>query len=380
MTHLNRWFKFGLAIAIFTLIGLIIGVFLPVNVFMNSGKNVGDTVSTEADSEENQFVTSVKLMSGTAPVARGEFERGTPLGVDSAIDLPITAAEAVVGGWKDPVLCSIGRGRFFQKGLVGEGEPYFLMYDAVDRLIGIYQYSEFEMPPPWEKHDQLSGGGGLTIIDYPHWSLVIYFRDPVKACKTEEGAGVLSGYFPGDGGKVRSTPTPVLIATPTPTAGKVVEMAVIKTSKLKALSFEVTGDPKAKKIEGTLNRSGVLTLVNEGVVTVTDNSGNTEVLNEGILSFTFNGLGATLSGIAAALQDPVDAKSAYINNLKRRGVSGTVLGSDLTGLIPTAVADASVTVTLWIDERSRIVRLQVEGAVISDDATDIVRVFNIGSL
>ena len=84
-----------------------------------------------------------------------------------------------------------------------------------------------------------------------------------------------------------------------------------------------------------------------------------------------------MSGIAAVLQDPVDAKSAYIENLKRRGVSGTVFGSDLSGLIPTAIADVSVTVTLWFDDRGRVLRLEVEGAVTPDDAADTVRVLDV---
>ena len=177
---------------------------------------------------------------------------------------------------------------------------------------------------------------------------------------------------------VKSTPTPVLPPTPTPAADLVLKNAVEKTAKLKGLSFELTGDPMAKKIEGTLDRKGALTLVKEGVVTVTDKSRNTEVLDGSAVPFTFDSLGTTLSGIAAVLQDPVDAKSAYINNLKRRGVSGTVFGSDLTGLIPTAVADASVTVSLWFDERGRILRLQLEGAVIPEDAIDTVRVLDVG--
>ena len=290
----------------------------------------------------------------------------------------MTSSEAIAAGWKDSVLCRVGRGRYFQKGNVDEDEQFFLMYNTQDRLIGIYYFSEDEMRAPWEQMDTLEGAGGLTLIDFPHWGLFVYFEDSTRACATTEeqvGGGEAWG---GERSQVKSTPTPVLPPTPTPAADLVLKNAVEPTGKLKALSFELTGDPIAKKIEGTLDRKGALTLVKEGVVTVTDTSRNTEVLDVSAVPFSFDSLGATLSGIASVVQEPVDAKSAYINNLKRRGVSGTVLGSDLTGLIPTALADASVTVSLWFDERSRVLRLQIEGAITPDDATDTVRVLDVG--
>ena len=102
-------------------------------------------------------------------------------------DLRVTAAEAVAAGWKDPILCSAGRGRYFQKGPADEGPPYFLMYDTSDELIGIYLFSKNEMPPPWRKIEELLGGGGLTIIDFEHWGLFVYFRDQLLACTGQQG-------------------------------------------------------------------------------------------------------------------------------------------------------------------------------------------------
>jgi hypothetical protein len=100
------------------------------------------------------------------------------------IDLPITAADAVAAGWTDPILCSPGRGRYFTKGAAGEVEvdPYLLMYNDVDSLIGVYLYSTGEMPPPWEKDDVLLGGGGIPVVDFEHWGVFVYFQDSVKAC------------------------------------------------------------------------------------------------------------------------------------------------------------------------------------------------------
>ena len=374
----KKWFQVGAASTITAVVGLVIGVLIAGSESIGSVKDVAGTVATGEVEEETGFVGLVTLMSGTAPVARGEFERDLALGVDNAIELPLTTVEAVAAGWKDPVLCSIGRGRFFQKGSLGEGEPYFLMYNSVDNLIGVYLYSEAEMPPPWERHDLLAGGGGLTIIDYPHWSLVVYFRDPVRACRGGEGRGVLSMYSPGEGGAIRSTPTPYVPPTPTPTAGQVLESVVAKTAKVNSLSFTLTGDPEAQKVEGTLGSKGTLSLVREGVVTVTDSAGATQDVAAESLSFSYEGLGATLSAIAGALQDPVDTNAAFIDNLKRRGVTGTVLGADLSALVPTAVADARVSVSLWFDDKDRIVRLRLEGAVTPDDPPDAVRVLDLG--
>ena len=103
-------------------------------------------------------------------------------------ELPLTAAEAVAAGWVDPILCSTGRGRYFQKGGVEE-VPYLLMYDAADQLTGMYMVSETEMPAPWERTEQISGGAG-AVIDYEHWGLFVYFRDPIKACVAlDDGCG-----------------------------------------------------------------------------------------------------------------------------------------------------------------------------------------------
>ena len=98
------------------------------------------------------------------------------------MDLPLAVSDAVADGWTDPIFCSSGRGRYFHKGPAGEGEPFFLMYNSDDQLIGMYLFSKSEMPTPWKRLDELKGGGGLTIIDFEHWSLVVFFQDPTRAC------------------------------------------------------------------------------------------------------------------------------------------------------------------------------------------------------
>jgi len=254
----------------------------------------------------------------------------------------------------------------------------------MDDLIGVYMYSKTEMPPPWKHLDSLAGGGGLNIIDFSHWGIFVYFQDSVRACRTTQAP-------PGRGGgsgaisvrkAVRSTPTPYVPPTPTPTAGQLLETVVAQMAKVASLSFTLTGDPEgtplgagidAEKVEGTLASSGTVSL------TVTGSAGTSLEVAAGSLSFfTFEGLAVTLSGIAGALQEPVDTNGQFIDNLKRRGISGTVQGLDLSALVPTAVADARVAISLWFDEEARIRRLRVEGAVAPDDPPDAVRVLDVG--
>ena len=54
------------------------------------------------------------------------------------------------------------------------------------------------------------------------------------------------------------------------------------------------------------------------------------------------------------------------------------MAATLSALIPTAVADARVAVSIWFDDRGRIVRLRIEGAVTPDDPPDAVRVLDVG--
>ena len=378
----DRWVQVGVTGTIAVVVGLVIGVLIAGSGSVDSLKDVAGTVATGEFSDQTGIGDSVTIRTGGGIQTRGEAYAGTfdetPLGQDLGIELPLTAAAAVAAGWNDPVLCTVGRGRYFQKGDAGEGEPYFLMYNSFDRLIGIYQFSEAEMPSPWEQMDSLTGGGGLTLIDFEHWGMFVYFQDSTRACGTTEGAKGTGAAWGGERTQVKSTPTPVVPPTPTPSAGQVLESVVAKTAKAKSLSFTLTGDPEAQKVEGTLGSKGTLTLVKEGIVTVTDSEGIELELDASSLPLSFDSLGTTLSSIAGALQEPVDTKAAFIDNLKRRGVTGTVLGADLSALVPTAVADARVTVSLWFDDKSRVRRLRIEGAVTPDDPPDTVRVLDVG--
>ncbi len=392
----NKRFQLGAAIIVAVIVGVVAGVLVAGSGTVSTVKDVATTVAT---GEFSQRTVAGRVTLTTGPSIPLDFSTGSAHTGDNLaghgaaweatiISLPLTATGAVEAGWEDPILCSVGRGRYFQNGPPGEDYSHFLMYDTADQLLGIYLFSEAEMPAPWERWDSFVDGG-LTIIPYEHWGLFVYFQDPSKACQTgtgEAGGGsVVSGskeikdvheFGAAEmGGK--STPTPYVAPTPTPTADQKLSRVVTRTAKVSALGFTLKGDPAFKKIEGKLGSKGKLTLVKEGIVTVTDSAGKAEVAI-GSLPVSFEGLGPTLSGIAAAIQGPVEAKSTWVDSLSREGVSGTVLGSDLSALIPTAVADAPVAVSIWFDDRGRIVRLRIEGKVTPDDPPDAVRILDVG--
>ena len=162
----NRWVQLVVVGAAMAVLGAVAGV------VALSGPEDAQTVSVG----DRVMFTS----GGTVQVSGDGGDIGT-LAAAADEKLPLTSAQAVAAGWKDPVLCSVGRGRYFQKGPGGEGVPYFPMFNRDDALIGIYHFSETEMPPPWTQMDELYGGGGLKLLD-AHWGTFVYFQDPTRAC------------------------------------------------------------------------------------------------------------------------------------------------------------------------------------------------------
>jgi hypothetical protein len=140
---------------------------------------------------EGSLVGPVTFTSGGTKLPRPSGEPWPSSFAADLVDLPLTAAAAVAAGWTDPILCSAGRGRYFTKGTAGEVEvdPYLLMYNVADDLIGVYLYSTSEMPPPWEKLDKILGGGSIPVVDFEHWGVFVYFQDSVKACSVSRTEG-----------------------------------------------------------------------------------------------------------------------------------------------------------------------------------------------
>ena len=281
-------------------------------------------------------VISFVAFSGSGETASVVDDHVSLVGAASAglsEQLPLTGAGAVAAGWQDPVLCDQARGKFFQKDTPGEGLPYFLMYDNVDDLIGIYQFSLAEMPPPWKYYETLEGGG-KSIIDFPHWSLIVYFVDPLQACARPDKGGVGTGGLHGAARaperEYQGPPTP----TPTLAPTEALEAAATKMAALRTLTFTLSGEPEGTEPIPSLEGGSV-----EGTVDLGD-AANIEVGGQRVsaasLPVGYLDLGVTVGEIARALRDPVEAANVWIDNKPHRGLSGTVLGKDLALLVPGA--------------------------------------------
>ncbi len=166
----KRWVQEASGFAVAAVLLVVVVVLLASGEGGSTGNSVGDRV----------FLTSGGTIqqSGHMPGVLGKLR--SQITVD--MDLPLTAAEAVAAGWTDPIFCSPGRGRYFHKGPAGEGEPFFLMYNSADELIGMYLFTKSEMPIPWKRLDELRGGGGITIVDFEHWGLIVFYQDSTRAC------------------------------------------------------------------------------------------------------------------------------------------------------------------------------------------------------
>ena len=55
-------------------------------------------------------------------------------------------------------------------------EPYSLIFDNLNRVVGVYIYSEIEQEAPWE-YTEATGP-----YPYPHWGLHAFFLDSSNAC------------------------------------------------------------------------------------------------------------------------------------------------------------------------------------------------------
>ena len=152
---MTRWVQVGVVTFV---VGVVVGIIVPVALSSGSGAaSVGD-----------------RLL-----LAPGGSNATAGLG-PSAQPVPLTGAEAVSAGWKDPVLCAPGRGKYFQR--EGEENPYFPLFNRQDELIGLYLSSDTEMPLPWRKLDELRGVGASPVVDREHWGMYIFIKDSLTAC------------------------------------------------------------------------------------------------------------------------------------------------------------------------------------------------------
>ena len=131
------------------------------------------------------------LTTGSSSAAgQGSPSAGGTVGLGGAGDrLPGTAVQALADLWNEAATCAAGRGRYFQQKGPDESESYLLIYDQGDQLIGVYLYTMAEMPAPWQRMEQLQGSGGKAILDFEHWGLFVYTRDPIGACAEAAESG-----------------------------------------------------------------------------------------------------------------------------------------------------------------------------------------------
>ena len=128
---------------------------------------------------------------------------------------------------------------------------------------------------------------------------------------------------------------------------------------------------EASKIEGAVILPDQVTLK------TTEPGGEPQQVPADSLPFRFDGLAATLAGILEALEDPSDAPRQWIENVPTRGFSGSVKSEQLKALIPSAIPDATVTVSLWLDDDSVVRRVEIQGPVVANDSPDPVRVLEL---
>ena len=93
--------------------------------------------------------------------------------------LPTTLLEAKNTGWIEQTSCIANKGKY----LTQKDSQYLLTFNIQDELIGIYLISQSEKKSPWTKSESLSIGS-QTIIDYPHWNLVVNLKNPSNACES----------------------------------------------------------------------------------------------------------------------------------------------------------------------------------------------------
>ncbi len=104
--------------------------------------------------------------------------------------LPLTAEEAVAAGWIGGSDCVDRLGRVFHRAAADPNDvsaptmmgsranPLMLLMDSNGDIIGFQLMSLSPQPvPPWEYLQQ-----GHMGMNFEHWSMHVYLRDPAKAC------------------------------------------------------------------------------------------------------------------------------------------------------------------------------------------------------
>jgi len=146
------------------LIGAGIGIVLSLILFSN------DTV--DLTSIGDRFV----LATGESPGAPDIWNQPQIIDVWEEVQ-PLTLTAANIARWEKEVTCIPNVGYYSRRAAKNDlPEPYSLIFDNLDRVIGVYLFSENEQQPPWQS-SQATGP-----YPYPHWGLHVFFQDSSNAC------------------------------------------------------------------------------------------------------------------------------------------------------------------------------------------------------
>ena len=152
-------------------IGLIITLVLGLAI----GFIISFTFLSSDDGGTNSVGSVFILATGSAETGSAGYTRS---GIQAWEEtLPLTLSEARNLRWEKEVSCVKGVGYYSRRTSANDtAEPYSLIFDNKDNVIGIYFYSQNEQSSPWQ---QVQSTGPFP---YPHWGLYILFQDSTNAC------------------------------------------------------------------------------------------------------------------------------------------------------------------------------------------------------
>lgn len=97
--------------------------------------------------------------------------------------------------------------------------------------------------------------------------------------------------------------------------------------------------------------------------------------------FNFGGIGATLSEILPAIQNPVITGRESVGGGQAVRVDGDIVSDDMSGLITDADPGYPITLSVWVDEDSYVLRqIRIDGRLYDDDAPETTRLVIISDV
>ena len=147
-------------------IGIFIGLILSIIIFtQGNGANEANTVG-------NHFMLAT---GGTSRLSQWDQKIE---GENWEEILPINLSEAKNFRWEKYADCTPNVGYYSTRTATNDlTEPYSLIFNNQDQVIGIYLFSETQQQSPWEQMQ------ATAPFPYPHWGLHVFFRDSSIACQ-----------------------------------------------------------------------------------------------------------------------------------------------------------------------------------------------------